>query len=258
MGIQKDYFYKEFMDREEMLIRIPYNQELEFYSCIKAGDVERVLELCKPKLTEREGLGKLSDNYLQHIKYHFVITTALIARYCIEGGMELANAYRISDFYIQKADKCKTPEEVADLHPIMAEDYTKRMKELRKQKVCSLPVARCLDYIYDHLHTRITVEQLAEELDVNPSYLSRLFHKEIGVSLSDFILNQKIETAKRMLAYSEFSSAEIAQTLAFSSQSHFTKVFKDAVGMTPKMYKKEYFRSIEIPDSPSSDFKKTK
>ena len=251
MSIQKDYFYKEFMDREEMFIRAPYNPELEFYSCIKAGDVNRVKEMCIPKLTEKEGLGKLSDSYLQNIKYHFVITTALVARYCIEGGMELANAYRLSDFYIQKADQCKTPEEVADLHPVMAEDYAKRMKKLRKQKVCSRPVAMCLDYIYDHLHTRITVEQLADELKVNPSYLSRLFHKEVGTPISEFILNKKIETAKRMLAYSEFSAAEIAQTLAFSSQSHFTEVFKKMVGMTPKMYKKEFFRSIEIPDSDS-------
>lgn len=247
MSIQKDFFYKEFVNREEMFLRAPYNPELEFYSMIKAGEIEKVKALCKAPLMDKEGLGTLSLNSLQNIKYHFVITTAMVARYCIEGGMELSAAYSLSDFYIQKADVCHTIKEVSDLHPIMCIDYTKRMKKLRKQHICSKPVAQCIDYIYDHLHTRITVETLAEKTGLNPSYLSRLFHKEVGMPISEYIQAKKIETAQRMLVYSDFSSAQIAQTLAFSSQSYFTEIFKKAVGMTPRQYKTEYFRSTEIP-----------
>lgn len=112
------------------------------------------------------------------MKYHFVITTALVARYCIEGGMELSTAYGLSDFYIQKADQCRTPKEVSDLHPVMCEDYTKRMKNLRKQKICSKHIADCIDYIYEHLHTRITIHDLSEYVGLNPSYLSRLFKRK--------------------------------------------------------------------------------
>lgn len=247
MSIQQDYFYKEYVDREEMFLRAPYNPEIEFYSLIKAGDVKRVEELCQVALIDKPGLGKLSQSYLQNIKYHFVITTAIVARYCIEGGMELAAAYSLSDFYIQKADVCQTPKEVSDLHPIMCIDYAKRMKKLRKHRICSKPIAQCIDYIYDHLHTRITVETLADHTGLNASYLSRLFHKEVGVTISDYIQTKKIETAKRMLIYSDFSSSAIAQTLAFSSQSYFTEIFRKSVGMTPKQYRSEYFRSTEIP-----------
>lgn len=256
MSIEKDFFYKEFVDREEMFLRAPYNPEIEFYSMIKAGEVEEVRKLCKVALIDKPGLGTLSKNYLQNIKYHFVITTAMVARYCIEGGMELAAAYSLSDFYIQKADTCKTPKEVSDLHPIMCEDYAKRMKKLRKRHICSKPIAQCIDYIYDHLHTRITVEVLAEITQLNPTYLSRIFHKEVGMTISEYIQTKKIETAKRMLLYSDFTSAQIAQTLAFSSQSYFTEIFRKTVGMTPKQYKSEYFRSTEIPNHslfPESD-----
>lgn len=247
MSIEKDFFYKEFVDREEMFLRAPYNPEIEFYSLIKAGDVDQVRRLCDVPLMEKPGLGKLSQNYLQNIKYHFVITTAIVARYCIEGGMELSAAYSLSDFYIQKADVCKTAKEVSDLHPIMCIDYAKRMKKLRKQHICSKPIALCIDYIYDHLHTRITVETLALLTGLNPSYLSRIFHKEVGITISEYIQAKKIDTAKRMLIYSDFSSAQIAQTLAFSSQSYFTEIFRKSVGMTPKQYRLEYFRSTEIP-----------
>lgn len=246
MSIQRELFYREFVQRENEILRAPYNPELEFYSAIKSGDVEKVRTLCKEQLIDKEGLGILSDNHLQHIKYHFVVTTALTARYCIEGGMELSTAYSLSDFYIQKADRCKNAKDVSDLHPIMCEDYAKRMKALRKQKVCSKHVADCLDYIYDHLHTRITIEDLADHVNLNPSYLSRLFKKEVGTPVSNYIQTKKIETAKKMLVYSEHSLSEIASTLAFPSQSYFTEIFRKKTGITPTEYRARHFRNTEI------------
>ncbi len=246
MGIQRELFYREFVQRENEILRAPYNPELEFYSAIKSGDIEKVRMLCKEQLIDKEGLGILSDNYLQHIKYHFVVTTALTARYCIEGGMELATAYSLSDFYIQKADRYTNAKDVSDLHPIMCEDYAKRMKALRKQKVCSKHIADCLDYIYDHLHTRITIDDLAAHVNLNPSYLSRLFKKEVGTPVSNYIQAKKIETAKNMLVYSERSLSEISSTLAFPSQSYFTEIFRKKTGVTPTEYRARNFRSTEI------------
>lgn len=246
MSIQKEIFYREFVQRENDILRTPYNQELEFYSVIKSGNVAKIRQLCEEPLMNKPGLGTLSANPLQNMKFHFVITTALVARYCIEGGMELTTAYSLSDFYIQKADHCKTAKEVSDLHPVMCEDYTKRMKNLRKQKICSKPIAECIDYIYDHLHTRITVETLAEQVDLNPSYLSRLFKKEIGTTISNYIQAKKIETAKNMLVYSDYSLSQIASTLAFPSQSYFTEIFRKKTGMTPTHYRTLYFRNTEI------------
>lgn len=101
-NLQKEQLYREFVQREENLIHAPYNPELEFYSCIREGNVEKIKQLCNEPLTDKKGLGKLSENELQHFKYHFAITAALAARYCIEDGMPLSKAYSISDFYIQR------------------------------------------------------------------------------------------------------------------------------------------------------------
>lgn len=246
MSIQKELFYREFVQRESEILRAPYNPELEFYSAIKSGDIIKIRQLCEEPLMDKPGLGTLSVNALQNMKYHFVITTALAARYCIEGGMELSKAYSLSDFYIQKADRCKTVKEISDLHPIMCEDYTKRMKNLRKEKICSKQIAECIDYIYDHLHTRITIEDLADYVNLNPSYLSRLFKKEIGATVSSYIQTKKIETAKNMLIYSDYSLSQISSTLAFPSQSYFAEIFRKKVGMTPTNYRSLYFRNTEI------------
>lgn len=245
-NIRREIFYKEFVQRENTFFRAPYNPELEFYSMVKAGNVKRVKELCKETLLNKVGLGTLSSDPLQNIKYHFVITTAMVARYCIEGGMELSVAYSLSDFYIQKADACQTPKEVSDLHPIMCEDYTKRVRALQKKEVCSKQVVICLDYIYDHLHTRITVSDLADFVGCNSSYLSRLFKEQIGCSISQYIQTKKIETACNMLAYSDYSVAQIASILAYPSQSYFTEIFKKSNGTTPLKYREQNFRSTEM------------
>ena len=242
MDLNKEMFYKDFVQREDEFLRAPFNPEIEFYSCIKAGDVERVRELCKDPLVDKPGLGKLSNDPLQNLKFHFVITTALVARYCIQGGMDLSAAYGLSDYFIQKADQCKRTEDISKLHPKMCIEYAKRMRDLRKNSVCSIQIAQCIDYIYDHLHARITVAELADHVHLSESYLSRLFKKEVGTSISDYIRRQKLETAKNMLVYSDYRSAEIATILCFPSQSYFTEIFHKYTGMTPGEYRRSHFR----------------
>ena len=218
--IYRDYVYK---DKE--ILRAQYDPELEFYTTIKSGDIEKAKELCLAKISEKEGLGELSDSPLQSLKYHFAITMAMLARYCIEGGLDLSTSYALSDFYIQEADRVSTMDELNTLH-----------------------TTACLDYIYDHLHTRITLSRLAELTGLNSSYLSRLFHKETGMTVSDYIQQTKIETAKNMLLHSSYSAAEIASILAFSDQSYFTEVFKKQTGLTPKRYQSLNLNASGLPD----------
>ena len=141
--------------------RAPYDPEAEFYSYVRQGNTEKVKELCRESFQEKKGLGILSDSPLQNLKYHFAITAAMLARYCIEGGMEVTEAYDLSDYYIHKADLMKSKKEISTLHPQMCLDYTTRMEKMHRNHACSRPVAQCLEYIYDHLHNRITVPTLA-------------------------------------------------------------------------------------------------
>ena len=70
-------------------------------------------------------------------------------------------------------------------------------------------------------------------------YLSALFKKENGITLSDYIASEKVKEACHMLEYTDKSILEISTALGFSSQSHFTKVFKKIKGVTPKSIRNE-------------------
>lgn len=230
--------YREFVQREEMFVRAPYNPEVEFYSYIMNGDTAMVDRLTEESiLDKREGWGRLSDNELQNVKYHLVITTAVIARYCINAGLPLQTAYNLSDHYIMQIDKCRSVEAAAALHKPMCMDYAKRMRSLQKNAVHSIHIVKCMDYIYDRLHTRITVKDLAEHVGLSEAYLCRLFKEQTGSSVSDYIARMKIATAKNMLRFSDYPIAEISSILAFPSQSYFTKVFKKECALTPLEYR---------------------
>ena len=241
MKYSKEIFYQEFIRREDSTNRAPYNPELEFYSIIQNGDIEQVKELCKASpLKDKKGLGLLSEKPVNNIRYHFVITTALVARYCIEGGLDVATAYNLSDFYIKKSDTMKSVEDISELHAFMCIDYAKKMRNLKKNSICSKPVAECIDYIYDHLHTRITVELLAKRVNLTPSYLSRLFKKETGQNFMDYLTELRISKAKELLCGEELSVQDVAEQVGYRDLKYFSRLFKKLTGVSPSDYKKLY------------------
>ena len=175
------------------------------------------------------------------MKYHFVITTAMITRLCKQNGMEMEQAFRLSDFYIQKLDGIHTVEEVQSLHDEMVMDYTEKMRRYFRDNTYSKHINASKEYIYSNIKERITIEDLADSLGVSASYLSRLFKKETGISVSAYIRRQKIEMAKNLLQYSDYPIIEIANRLSFSSQSHFIQQFREVTGMTPGKYRDEHY-----------------
>lgn len=111
------------------------------------------------------------------------------------------------------------------------------MADMQRGEVHSTAVVECMDYIRYHLHERITVPMLANHVHLNPTYLSELFARETGTTISRYIADQRMEAARNMLRYSQYSVGEIAQILAYRSPSHFGKVFKDHMGVTPREYR---------------------
>ncbi len=241
MNVDRKLSHIEFLNREYNVSHLSYEREMAFFHSIKQGDYAEAQRLFKPFNCEE--MGKLSDDSLRNLKYHLVITVAFITRYCIEGGMEMEAAYNLSDIYIRSVDKCRTEDEINMLHREVVADYAQRMNIIRKQNRYPKTVTMCLDYIYDNLHRKITLEQLAELVKLSPTYLSKLFHKEVGITVSAYITKRRIETAENMLKFSDYSCLEISDYLCFSSESHFIHAFKKHTGYTPKNYREQFFRS---------------
>jgi AraC-like DNA-binding protein len=226
----------------EEIIHRNQNDELLFYRQVADGDVEAIMENCRQhRFLDTEGVGVLSKDPVTNLKYHFVVTAALMSRICTENGMEMELSFRLSDYYIGKLDYMDNQEEIESWHNKMILDYTRRMQVLRQNAALSRPISECINYIYAHIKERITIEDLAGFTGNSPSYISRLFKSEMGISASDYIRKVKIDKAKNLLRFSDFSMVEIASYLSFSSQSHFIKLFSEETKMTPKKYRKMFY-----------------
>lgn len=225
-----------FSKREEVFEHASIDREIAFYESIGTGNIELVRIFSTPLCSE--GYGILSKDPLRNLKYHFAVSAALIARYCINRGMTPEEAYNLSDIFIMKADECTTEDQVHGIHSEMIESYTRHMRVVLNSGVYSKQIVKAIDYISEHLHSRIMIEDAANYLDISPAYLSRLFKSETGVPFSEYVNRKKAEEAANLMLYSEYSDTEISNLFGFSSQSYFIKVFRKFIGVTPKEYKK--------------------
>ena len=239
MNTNRELNYRLYLQKEQSFTRANIKSEFARYNDIRYGNVENVKEnIAYIKEHYYEGKGMLSDNLLKNNLYHFIVSAGIIARVCIDGGLPHDESYTLSDIYIRKADKCQHPSEIIDLLCEMQIDYAIRMKNNRKECAISTHIRDAVDYIYDHLNEPITMEKLAHNEGLHPSYFSKLFYKEIGKTTKAYILEVKIATAQNMLLYSEHSLSDITLALGFSSQSAFTATFRKALGITPGEYRR--------------------
>ncbi len=238
MNTNRELNYKLYTQKAEGFIRTDVKREFSRYDDIRNGDVEKVRQnFIEIKKHFYEGKGVLSTNPVRNNIYHLVVSAAIAARVCVDAGLPHNEAYTLSDIYIRKADVCTSPEAVIDLIESMQIDFAKRMRANKKANTVSIHVRHAIDYIYNHLHENLTLELLAKNENLNPSYFSKLFSKETGSSVKAYILEVKINTAKNILINTSYSLAEISHALGFSSQSAFTTAFKKITNTTPGKYR---------------------
>ncbi len=213
-------------------------EEFLFYRSVAEGMIDAVQENCSRGAFENmEGVGQLSEDPVTNLRYHFVVTAAMLTRFCMEGGMAMEEAFGLSDEYIRRMDCCTNMAEIVYVHDQMALDYVCRMRNLKKRIASSKQVAEVIDYIYVHIMDRITIHELASAISISPAHLSRIFKQETGISVSEYIRQRKIDMAKNLLRFSDYDFADIAAMLSYSSQSHFIQHFRTQMGMTPKAYR---------------------
>lgn len=94
-----------------------------------------------------------------------------------------------------------------------------------------------VDYIRGNLAHNISVSELAGLVQMSPSHFARIFRAAFGATPYRFVMRERIEAAKEMIAGTKLSASDISSAYGFSSQSHFAKVFRQFTGVTPKQYK---------------------
>lgn len=243
-NVRKAYTEMSFERNETEQPHNPYDQEFREQYSIESGNIAKLKESIAEDYIG--SIGTLAKTPLRHSQNLGIVLITLASRSAIRGGLSYESAYSFSDSYIQKIEECKDPVSAMHLARDAEFQYAAMVHELKEQqkgqpvRETNPHVRRCKNYIYSHLHDKLTVKSLAEALGLNANYLSELFQKYEGIHLSRYILHEKIERTKNLLTYSEYSYTEIASYLGFSSQSHLGTQFKKITGHTLGQYRSIY------------------
>ena len=224
-------------------IYMPYARKKAYFEAIASGDAEKIAELSQKNYEYPTALFNRCGSYseaMNKMYYESVCAASEMCMAAIQAGLLDMVAYDIRDEFIAEFDNAVSLPDLYDLVHGMAHSYAVKMKYILKEKKKSPRLARMMTYIEEHLTEKIELADIAEHVGLSRTYASAAFKEELGITISEFILRERMLEAKRMLRDTDLTVAAISDRLAFCSQSYFTKNFTRTEGMTPVEYRRQF------------------
>ena len=239
-NISRRFSSEMYEKRENEYFHNTYELEKFLIDCIERGDVSELQNKLYMQADETNYTsGLLSLNPLRNKQNLFISMATLAARASIRGGLDIEQAYQLSDLYIQECERTLFPDKIDQLCYTMLVDFSTRVSHQQLPiDGMSKDIFQCIQFISKHTNEPLRVSDVADHIGKSSSYITRKFQKELGFGINAFIMRCKLEEAKNLLTFTEKSLSEISTYLCFSSQAYFQNVFKKKYGITPLQYRK--------------------
>lgn len=249
-NVRKRYSELVFHNQEYQNAHNSYESELREMECIENGDPDRLENCWNASATRINGgsvfYGTMAKDWIRNVKNLCIAVITLSSRAGVRGGLLPEAAFCLCDCYVQEIEQCNDTSLLAELTLRAERHFAELVRDLEiqspdiRKRQGSPHINRCKNYIFAHLHEKLTVQGIADLLHINPNYLSGLFKQHEGQSILQYILIEKIKLVQNMLVYSEYTYSEIATYLGFASQSHMGTHFKKITGMTLREYRNRF------------------
>ncbi len=146
--------------------------------------------------------------------------------------------------YLEKAESIQTRKDLSRLILQMVTSYCECIQNYTLGQY-SPPIQQMVHYIHLHTEEALSLKFFSQMCNFSPSYLSNLFHKETGTTLTAYINQYRVERAVVLLQYSSLSIAQVGERVGFLDECYFTRIFKRLKGVSPSVYRKN--ASTELP-----------
>lgn len=223
---QKEEFHNKSYELEDLILNL-----------IRMGNTEGVQSLEVNDSIAHVGI--VGPTSLRQIKNILIVSITLYTRAAIEGGVDYDTAYRLSDEFIQTAERIQNPEALNELLSKIPYIFAQKVYESQTPISSNDIMQKAIHFIQQHTNQHLTVDDVADYVGFSRSYFSAYFKQELGFTVSTFITRCKLEEARRLLQYTNKPLSVISNYLCFSSQSHFQNTFKKKFGVTPLQYRKD-------------------
>lgn len=211
-----------------------YDIERKLMQAVAYGQIPKA-ELLFGTLSKYQ-LEARSNNALRNTKNYLIILNTILRVAARNGDVPPFHIDKLSSSFAFKIESTASTASAAALMKDMVRKYCLLVKN-HSMKGYSLLVRKVLTQIDYDITADLGLKNLAAQLNVNPSYLSTLFKKETGSTLTVYVNQKRIEHAVFLLNTSNLQIQMIAQYCGIPDVNYFTKTFKKMIGITPKEYR---------------------
>lgn len=213
-----------------------YAHENELLETVARGLTSRaelMLSRFSPKMLDRR-----SPDPLRNTKIYCTICNTLLRKAAEKGGVHPMHLDSSSSEFARRIEVIGTVDEGAELMLEMVRGYCRLVRD-RATAGYSPFIRRCVAYIDANIAGDLSLSALAAIQNVNASYLSNQFRKEVGKTLTEYVTEGRMEMAARLLLTSSLQVQTVAQHCGMSDVNYFSKLFKKYYGATPRQYRAE-------------------
>lgn len=211
-----------------------YNYENELMRAVSKGQLHKAHSLLgsfSTFLFEQ----RLPDP-VRNAKNYCIIMNTLLRKAAEQGGVHPIYLDTVSSAHAKQIEQLSSLEDVTSLMTEMFRAYCRLVRKHATQDY-SPPVQQAMIFIESNLSGDLNLRMLAQKLNISSSYLSTIFKKETGQTLTDFIAQRRVDKAMDLLRTTRLQVQTVAQHCGIVDVHYFSKIFKKVTGMTPKAYR---------------------
>lgn len=211
-----------------------YEYEQELMNAVSVGNRHKA-EAMMSRFSSLAFENRVSDP-LRNTKNYCIIMNTLLRKAAQNGGVHPLYIDRVSSDFAKKIENLSSPKAAEQFMLEIMKSYCKLVKKHSINKFSPL-IQRSIIKIEEDLSADLSLKELALLNDVSPSYLSALFKKETGQTLTDFVNSRRMNHAMHLLKTTHLQIQTIAQYCGIFDLHYFSRLFKKYVGVTPKEYR---------------------
>ena len=213
-----------------------YNAENRLIEAVSQGQ-SRKAEMMLAH-TSQGSLEQRSPEMMRNTKNYTVILNTLLRKAAEQGGVHPLYIDHLSSEFARRIEKMTRRDDIAAFWQEMAHRYCLLVKK-HSLKTYSPLIQKVISRVEFDLAGDLSLKANAKALNVNASYLSTLFKKELGVTLTEYVNGKRMEYAIYLLNTTKLSISAVGQRCGIQDDNYFTKIFKKYVGKTPKQFRQE-------------------
>lgn len=221
------------------LIEKRYEIENALLSAVEMGNEKLAFNILQNSYDAGILMDKRLDDDLRNLK-DYLITINVLCRKTVErAGVQPIYIDSISNNFVVFIENANTIEDCQKVAEQIIPTYCIMVRKLNRQTYSPI-IQKIIAYIETDVSTDLSLKTFAKYLNINASYLSTLFSKEVGMPLSEYVNNSRIFHAKKLLHGTDLPIKSIAEQCGFSDTHYFSRVFHKVEGTTPNTYRKSY------------------